>query len=57
MRILMASDLFHPYVLGGGERQMYEVAKRLARRAGDESSRQKLRALTVTLSTIDKTIF
>jgi len=32
MRILMASDLFHPYILGGGERQMYEVAKRLARK-------------------------
>lgn len=28
----MASDLFHPYILGGGERQMYEVAKRLARK-------------------------
>lgn len=32
MRILMASDLFHPYILGGGERQMYEIAKRLARK-------------------------
>lgn len=32
MRILMASDLFHPYILGGGERQMYEVAKRLAKK-------------------------
>ena len=32
MRILMASDLFYPYILGGGERQMYEVAKRLARK-------------------------
>lgn len=41
MRILMASDLFHPYILGGGERQMYKVAKRLARRAGNESTRYK----------------
>jgi glycosyltransferase involved in cell wall biosynthesis len=32
MRILMASDLFHPYTIGGGERQMYEIAKRLAKR-------------------------
>lgn len=32
MRILMASDLFHPYILGGGEKQMYEVAKRLAKK-------------------------
>jgi glycosyltransferase involved in cell wall biosynthesis len=29
---MMASDLFHPYTLGGGERQMYEVAKRLAKK-------------------------
>jgi len=28
----MASDLFHPYLLGGGERRMYEIARRLARR-------------------------
>jgi len=28
----MASDLFHPYILGGGEKQMYEVAKRLAKK-------------------------
>jgi len=28
----MASDLFHPYIFGGGERQMYEVARRLAKK-------------------------
>lgn len=32
MRILMASDYFYPFLLGGGERQMYEIAKRLARK-------------------------
>jgi len=32
MRILMASDYFYPFLLGGGERQMHEIAKRLARR-------------------------
>jgi hypothetical protein len=26
----MASDLFHPFLLGGGERRMYEIARRLA---------------------------
>jgi glycosyltransferase involved in cell wall biosynthesis len=28
----MVSDYFHPYLLGGGERRMYEIAKRLAKR-------------------------
>jgi len=32
MRILMASDLFHPFLLGGGETRMYEVARRLAKK-------------------------
>jgi 1,4-alpha-glucan branching enzyme len=32
MRILMASDLFHPFLLGGGEARMYETARRLARK-------------------------
>jgi glycosyltransferase involved in cell wall biosynthesis len=32
MRLLMVSDYFHPYLLGGGERRMYEIAKRLAKR-------------------------
>jgi len=32
MRLLMVSDYFHPFLLGGGERRMYELAKRLARR-------------------------
>lgn len=32
MRLLMVSDYFHPYLLGGGERRMYELARRLARR-------------------------
>jgi len=32
MRILMASDLFYPFLLGGGERRMYEIAHRLAKR-------------------------
>ena len=31
MRILMGSDLYHPYLLGGGERRMYEIAIRLAK--------------------------
>ena len=32
MRILMASDLFYPYLLGGGETLMYETAWRLAKK-------------------------
>ncbi len=32
MRILMASDLFHPFLLGGGETRMYEIARRLAKK-------------------------
>ncbi len=32
MRILMASDLFYPLLLGGGEKRMYEVARRLAKK-------------------------
>jgi len=32
MRILMVSDYFYPFLFGGGERRMYELAKRLARR-------------------------
>jgi len=32
MRILMASDLYYPYLLGGGERRMYEIARRLAKK-------------------------
>ena len=32
MRILMAFDLYHPFLLGGGETRMYEVARRLARK-------------------------
>jgi glycosyltransferase involved in cell wall biosynthesis len=32
MRILMASDLFYPFLLGGGERRMYEIAHRLAKK-------------------------
>jgi len=32
MRILMASDLFHPFLLGGGEKRRYEVARRLAKK-------------------------
>ncbi len=31
MRILMASDLFHPFLLGGGETRMYEIARRLTK--------------------------
>ena len=30
MRILMASDLYCPFLLGGGETRMYETARRLA---------------------------
>ena len=29
MRILMASDLYYPFLLGGGETRMYETARRL----------------------------
>ncbi|MBA7595828.1 Glycogen synthase [subsurface metagenome] len=32
MRILMFSDYFYPLPLGGGERRMYEIAKRLAKK-------------------------
>jgi len=32
MRILMASDLFYPFLLGGGEKRMYETARRLAKK-------------------------
>ncbi len=32
MKIALMTDLFYPYLLGGGERQFYEIAKRLARR-------------------------
>jgi len=32
MRILMASDLFYPSLLGGGETRMYETARRLAKK-------------------------
>ncbi|MBA7597518.1 hypothetical protein ES703_04521 [subsurface metagenome] len=32
MRILMASDLFHPFLLGGGETRMYEIARRLTKK-------------------------
>ncbi|MDI6820374.1 MAG: hypothetical protein QMC89_05685 [Candidatus Hodarchaeaceae archaeon] len=31
MRILMASDLFHPFLLGGGEKRMYEIVRRLVK--------------------------
>ena len=31
MRILMASDYYHPLPLGGGEKRMHEIAKRLAK--------------------------
>ena len=32
MRILMASDLFHPFLLGGGEMRMHETARKLAKK-------------------------
>ncbi len=32
MRILMASDLFYPSLLGGGEKRMYETARRSAKK-------------------------
>lgn len=32
MRILMGSDLYFPHLLGGGEKRMHEIAKRLARK-------------------------
>lgn len=32
MRVLMASDLFYPFLLGGGETRMYETAWRLAKK-------------------------
>jgi glycosyltransferase involved in cell wall biosynthesis len=32
MRIFMASDLYYPYLMGGGEKRMYEIAKRLAKK-------------------------
>jgi len=32
MRILMASDFFYPFLLGGGEKRMYEIARRLAKK-------------------------
>ena len=32
MRILMGSDLFYPALPGGGERRLYEIAKRLAKK-------------------------
>lgn len=32
MRILIASDLFYPFLLGGGEKRMYEIARRLAKK-------------------------
>jgi len=32
MRILMASDLFHPFLLDGGETRMYEITRRLAKK-------------------------
>jgi len=28
----MASDLFNPFLLGGGETRMYEIARRLAKK-------------------------
>lgn len=28
MRLLMVSDYFHPYLLGGGERRMCELARK-----------------------------
>lgn len=32
MKVAMFSELFFPYVLGGGEKQFFELAKRLAKR-------------------------
>lgn len=29
---MMASDLFHPFLLGGGKTRMYEIARRLAKK-------------------------
>jgi glycosyltransferase involved in cell wall biosynthesis len=32
MRILIVSDYFYPFLFGGGERRMYEIGKRLAKK-------------------------
>jgi len=32
MKIAFLTDLFYPYLLGGGERQFFEIAKRLAKK-------------------------
>ncbi len=32
MKIALLSDLFYPYLLGGGERQFYEIGRRLAKK-------------------------
>ncbi len=32
MKIALLSDLFYPYLLGGGERQFFEIGRRLARK-------------------------
>ncbi len=32
MCILIASDLFHPFLLGGGETRMHEIARKLAKK-------------------------
>jgi hypothetical protein len=31
MRILMVSDLYYPFLLGGGKTRMYEIARRSAK--------------------------
>ena len=35
MRICILSELFYPYLLGGGERRYWEIARRLAKRGHD----------------------
>ena len=45
MRILMASDLYYPYLLGGGEKRMYEIARRLAKKHEIHMLTRKFRGL------------
>ncbi len=35
MKIALLTDLFYPYLLGGGERQFFEISKRLAKNGHD----------------------
>jgi hypothetical protein len=42
MHIPMASDLFHPFLPGGGEKQMHEIARRLAKNTISTSSLEKV---------------